>query len=315
MIESFPQRVVRHLKDGDFRATTLLSGIRQMREWLGNRETLDSQLTVLKKHSAYAKVDNLQLMEMARLSPDQAKRRLFTEKVKPKVFFYSFPPDSKLSTLVKSEPQFITRILEEELDTQDGPVAQIIGPTVAAFSRYRPNNGFYDRSTNQSYVFGELPPGQTRGALVTLSTGETKIIDDAQKKQYIENNFEGVETMIGCCYFLTNIPDAENEQPFEKDSGKGIVSYLIEVVTESGKTNIHYFVSTQDTTRTQSSQYIDELITDTYGKAQKWRAVELEYTSAGCLVKDTSGKIHTETEVYKQNTYRPDAILITLPKK
>lgn len=290
-LESFGQRVVRHLKGGELDLETLKRGARQLAEQIelllvennieiGNKKTTrdicgvsGTELTTyeIKRRikSPFKRVDSKRATDLV---------NRFNE---GDSIFIDFPPDCVPAMAVSTKPTSTSR----EVYLTQNAIGYFTGPTTKDGA---PNNGILTENKEIPQIaFGETdPPGQRRGAIAFLHDGSVQVCDDATKWDYVRDP-TNIKALVGTAYYLTSDDEARSSPVLtSRESYLTHLSYLI-CFEERGESRYGFMSATNNISRMQVLQILKKHYPG------KFIAVELEYFNHNAGVINTgTGEDH-----------------------
>ncbi len=287
MPETLRDKIVRHVKAGQFDLPTLGRGVKtafghylsrnEDRGVLEHSYTIDGYMGIpgmsLTHYDFQRRLKGMDyfLEGVARLYPAEYK-------------VFKFPKDSKIQPVLTSEDQMFHT--KDILDQYPEAIATFTGPTFHSYVGL-PNNGFYYRPEGEMVPFAETnPPGGRRGAVTISDQLNPVIIDDRLKWALRDAEYPEIKAMFGTSNFFSGF---ESEDDIvDPDTGKNNGSYLFQYLNRQGDTEMGFMVSAWIGARRTMKRVLDDFVSRQNG--QGYFAVELELASAQCVTRGPHGR-------------------------
>lgn len=183
-MESYFEKIVRHVRDGEFDIETLRSGI-----WQGFNNLNRLQNETPQPKDINVEVDFYDVPGL--ISTEYIFDNMYFPSRDLRLRVFDFPEDLEFRVVDTGDGQTYATTEANLLDPST--VAALTGPT---FIGQLPNNGFYHEGTGGLHVqFGEVPQGETRGAVARKKDGSLAIYSDEQVAASIASGFEDVTSL------------------------------------------------------------------------------------------------------------------------
>ncbi|MDD2823102.1 MAG: hypothetical protein PHQ59_03390 [Candidatus Daviesbacteria bacterium] len=299
MLESFPQRVIRHIKNGEFDPKTLLTGLSQAKNLVTKCKVYEGGLRFMVNRPNFMGIEDLAVAEYS------YSDELVDESFPASLRVYDFPLRSRVIPILTSKAGAMHT--SESIDEVDGAIATFSGPTFIR-GDYIPNNGFYFHGATVKNDFCETsPPGQRRGAFGFKLDGTLELMTDKEKWQVVHEEFKGYQALIGTSfYFLSRDLIGEHTEPTSALSRRNQLSYLFQYHTKAHTKRIGFAISDELISRYDMKFALDDYIRRS--KGIQYKAVELERSRCTCIVKNNG-----QTDAYiGQGFFRRDHYVVVL---
>jgi hypothetical protein len=274
-IESFTQKIARHLHDGEFNPGTIIGGAADMLNRMASLYESDARIATINSIPGLCRnpgldlaIYNLQVPNFA-FFPDHMLR-IFAVKF-PRARFAAFNTSSgqtvSTSNLLNLFPQ---------------AVATFTGPT---FKDGVPNNGFFSAESGLLQPFGAPEVGR-RGAFAITKQGEISTLTDDDRRNILSDSDDAIDCVVGTSNYILN---SDAPALFPRSAEKSSLSYLAEFGNGSAPKDFVFFVTNNLFTRGTL-----KMVMDTYLAAENYtdyKAVELEYTHSACFVRNDAAQM------------------------
>lgn len=279
--ESFIDVVVRNIHDGDISGRTIALGVKSVARRL---------IAPVAQHFPLAH-DNIRIMEFRLISQAEDYKEVEGLQItnyqltKGRDSFlarvYQFPADSWLGMAVatRERGQRGLRVEEKLLQSMENAIGALVGPTTKNITANLPNNGFYLRNSSLAVPFSELQPDQRKGAFALTLDKDLKLLTNEEVKTAVVAGFEGFSFVVGTSFYIKNEdnPSQLLKLPRLTVQEKRNISYLVQYQSESFVKNCYLIVGKM----IEREEVFHILNADVQLRgAQRWMAVELEYTGA-----------------------------------
>lgn len=283
-MEGFKDRVIRHVKRGEFDPATTKRGLVSFLNII-RAHTLDPKTTRLSSSdTSFCGIEGLGLF---RYQVDSCLPFIPPAHID----LVEFPPESSLRvyTTGYNDPTINTNTF---LAGIENGISEFPGPTFLARPPFNklPNNGFFYRNGTARL---EVPfcdtnrSGQRRGAIAVSESGEISILADEQKWEIVRKDFAGYQALVGGSFYFSGT-DRWDDLVRMKSRDYDNVSCLIQLNSEKGGRRLAFAMS-----RAEISFEIMKRVINLYafGTESNYTAIELELRNLNCTIKDPQGSL------------------------
>ncbi|MCL4367286.1 hypothetical protein M1563_03920 [Patescibacteria group bacterium] len=309
MPESYSERVLRHVKEGQIDPSTLLRGVKQLP---GYFRELDSTRYSIQgtSHKDYQDISGLEFFtyQVSSAKPSTIPGRSYLSKI----YIVSLPSGCSFDVQIAPDSEHLVRT-HEYINFDSQAIATFTGPTFERDEHF-PNNGFYHQELGQVIEFQETnPPRQRRGALAVTETGQLILMDDQQKWQLVNRKYPEIRAMSGTAGYITS-QDEQLDPKIDERYGNTDASFLIRFSTQSAERYALLIPSIMTPIRVIRTS-IEDMITVDHGSGNYF-AVELEMTGASVVLRKQPPQAVNATKVIGGDGYsfRRDHYLVYPPQ-
>lgn len=229
-----------------------------------------------------------------------------------------FPPGAEMTFSYLLSNAVQNEYFQQEIDRRRGKekvLALFTGPTIKSVwldddSRYfeLPNNGFFHRRKRVPLVpFQDTKPrGQRRGAIAFNLRGKMSLLDDKQKWEVVNSQFQGYRSVVGTSFWFRDTDNEKTKELFSQND-RGYFSFLVRYETNNGPI-FGYIVVSGRIPRSAAKKLADQFMHDI--RASHYFAVELEYIGAGAYINKGS----MIDQVGSPSSWRHDHFLVSIPE-
>lgn len=286
--ETFPQQIIRHLKTG-VDGPTLIDGAGVIIHRAKKRLHIEDhgKIVVMEffrrpEMQDYKDVSDLNVTDYQLIDAQTIKPFIAS--------IFEFPVASRLELhIARRKVREHGMMIEQRLlERHDDAIAAVVGPT----ADYKgplllPNNGFFVRDLHS--VFVGFPPVITvndhnrKGAFALTEDQKMVLLDDQEIQKAVDSRFSGFDYITGTSFYMMSGDNPKKLQSLPRDvvEEKRNISYLMQYQTPDSIRDC-YFI-----TRMIEREDVFPILDDyaNFKGAERWMAVELEYSGAEILVK------------------------------